>query len=150
MLDIDSMIQHALKNGIKDQVRAYRNLKSKILIAKTAKNAKYDDTVEITLISKYVKELEEGSSMYFAADRDDLGQEYAEEACILKALLPKQPTVEELTNTVWDFIETNNGPIPENKTISKSQMGICIKYVKSRYPSADGKTVSNIVKGFIV
>lgn len=149
MLDIDSMIQHALKNGIKDQVRAFRNLKSKILIAKTAKNAKYDDATEIALISKYVKELEDGSNMYFAADRDDLGQEYAEEACILKALIPKQPTKDDVTSAVWNFIETNNGPVPENKTILKSQMGPCIKYIKSKYPSADGKVVSEIVKGFI-
>ena len=149
MIDIDKMIQNALKNGIKDQVKAYRNLKSKILLAKTAKNAKYDETTEVSIISKYVKELEADSASYFAVDRDDLGQEYAEEACILKALLSKQPTTEELTNAVWDFIETNNGPIPENKTISKSQMGICIKYIKSRYPSADGKIVSEIVRGFI-
>ena len=149
MIDIDKMIQNALKNGIKDQVKAYRNLKSKILLVKTAKNAKYDETTEVSIISKYVKELEADSASYFAVDRDDLGQEYAEEACILKALLPKQPTTEELTNAVWDFIETNNGPIPENKTIPKSQMGICIKYIKNRYPSTDGKTVSEIVRGFI-
>lgn len=48
-----------------------------------------------------------------------------------------------------DFIETNIAPIPENKLIPKCEMGMCIKYVKGKFPSADGKIVSDIVKRFI-
>jgi uncharacterized protein YqeY len=150
MLNIDAMIKSSMKEGNKANLNAYRNLKSKILVAKTAKNAKeYDDAMEISVISKYVKELTEGANAYFAADRDDLGSEYMEEADILSALLPKQPTEDEIESAVYDFIENNVGPIPENKTIAKNQMGLCIKYVKGVYPSADGKTVSEVVKRFI-
>lgn len=147
MIDIDAMIQNALKKGIKDHVKAYRNLKSKILLAKTAKNAKYDEATEISIISKYVKELETDSAAYFAADRDDLGQEYAEEACILKVLLPKPPKDEDIINAVWEFIRINIGL--DTTTIPQKQMGHCIKYVKEELPGADGRKVSDIVKGFI-
>ena len=151
MINIDAMIKSSMKEGNKVSLNAYRNLKSKILAAKKAKNIKeYNDATEINLISKYVKELTEDANAYFAADRDDLASSYMEEADILSTLLPKQPTDGEIECTVYDFIEKNNGPIPENKTISKNQMGLCIKYVKNVYPSADGKVVSEIVKRFIV
>lgn len=149
MVDIDTMIKNSLKEGNKAKTKAYRNLKSKILLAKTAKNAKpYDDATEIGIISKYVKELTDAADAYFAMDRDDLGVEYTEEADILSVLLPKQPTEDEIEKCVYCFIEKNVGV--ENKTMPKSQMGVCIKYVKNTYPSADGKVVSEIVKRFIV
>lgn len=150
MINIDEMIKSSMKEGNKAKLNAYRNLKSKILVAKTAKNANgYDDATEIGVISKYVKELTDDANAYFAVDRDDLGSAYMEEADILSALLPKQPTDDEIKNCVWDFIESNIGPIPETKTIAKSQMGVCIKYIKGVYPSADGKKVSEIVRSFI-
>lgn len=143
------MIKNSLKEGNKAKTKAYRTLKSKILLAKTAKNAKpYDDTTEIGIISNYVKELTDAADAYFAMDRDDLGVEYTEEADILSVLLPKQPTENEIEKCVYCFIEKNVGV--ENKTMPKSQMGVCIKYVKNTYPSADGKVVSEIVKRFIV
>lgn len=147
MIDIDKMIQTALKNGLKDHVRAYRNIKSRMMLAKTAKNAKYDEAAEISIINKYVKELEIDSATYFAIDRDDLGQEYAEEANILKVLLPQPPKDEDIVNAVWEFMRTNIGL--DTPAIPQKQMGICIKYVKEKLPGVDGKKVSNIVKGFI-
>lgn len=150
MININAMIKSSMKEGDNVRLNAYRNLKSKILVAKTAKNAKeYNEATEISLISKYVKELTEDANAYFAADRDDLGSAYMEEADILSGLLPKQPTDDEIECAIYDFIEKNNGPTPENKTILKNQMGLCIKYVKGVYPSADGKIVSEIVKRFI-
>lgn len=150
MINIDEMIKASLKDGNKAELNAYRNLKSKILTAKTAKNAKaYDDTMEISIISKYVKELKEDSENYYNAGRNDLGDDYVAEASILEKLLPKAPSKDEIASCVWDFIETNNGPIPENKSLLKSQMGACIKYIKAKFPAADGKMISEIVKGFI-
>lgn len=150
MINIDEMIKSSLKDGNKTELNAYRNLKSKILTAKTAKNAKtYDDTMEISVISKYVKELKEDGENYYNAGRNDLGDDYIAEANVLEKLLPKAPSKDEITSCVWDFIKENNGSVPENKTILKSQMGTCIKYIKSKLPTADGKTVSEIVKEFI-
>lgn len=148
MIDVDTMIKNSLKEGNKVKTKAYRNLKSKILLAKTAKNAKpYDDATEISIISKYVKELTDAADAYFAVDRDDLGLEYTEEADILSVLLPQQPTEKEIENCAYGFIKENVGS--ESKTMPKFQMGSCIKYVKNAYPSADGKTVSEIVKRFV-
>lgn len=150
MLDLDKMIQVAMKQHKKAQVNAFRNLKTKIVNAKTSPLIKeYNDQTEISIISKYVKDLKYDSECYFAADRDDLGKEYYEEAEILSCLIPKEPTEEEIVNSIYDFIEANIGPLPETKTIDKKMMGSCIKFVKEKYPTSDGKTVSKIVKEFV-
>lgn len=146
MLDIDLMIKNALKYGDKAKVNAYRNLKSKILLAKTAKNAKeYNDSVEIGIINKYVKELTEDANLYQEKGRTDLSQAYIDEANILSELLPKAPTNEEIESFIKVFIKESYN----SESIDKSKMGITIKAVKSKFPSADGKVVSEIVRNFI-
>lgn len=146
MLDIDLMIKNALKDGDKAKVNAYRNLKSKILLAKTAKNAKeYNDSVEISIINKYVKELTDDANLYKEKGRTDLSQAYIDEANILSELLPKAPTNEEIENFIKVFIKESYN----SESIDKSKMGITIKAVKSKFPSADGKVVSEIVRNFI-
>ena len=147
MLDIDLMIKDALKSGNKAKVNAYRNLKSKILLAKTAKNAKeYNDSVEIGIINKYVKELTDDANLYQEKGRTDLTQAYVDEANILSELLPKAPTNEEVESFVKVFIKETY----DSEGIDKSKMGITIKAVKAKFPSADGKVVSEIVRKFIV
>ena len=146
MLDIDLMIKDALKSGNKAMVNAYRNLKSKILLAKTAKNAKeYNDSVEIGIINKYVKELTDDANLYQEKGRTDLSQAYVDEANILSELLPKAPTHEEVERFVKAFIKETY----DSDGIDKSKMGITIKVVKAKFPSADGKVVSEIVRKFI-
>ena len=146
MLDIDLMIKDALKSGNKAMVNAYRNLKSKILLAKTAKNAKeYNDSVEIGIINKYVKELNDDANLYQEKGRTDLSQAYIDEANILSELLPKAPTNEEVESFVKAFIKETY----DSEVIDKSKMGITIKAVKAKFPSADGKVVSEIVRKFI-
>ena len=147
MLDIDLMIKDALKSGNKAMVNAYRNLKSKILLAKTAKNAKeYNDSVEIGIINKYVKELNDDANLYQEKGRADLSQAYVDEANILSELLPKAPTNEEVESFVKAFIKETY----DSEVIDKTKMGVVIKAVKAKFPSADGKVVSEIVRKFIV
>lgn len=147
MLEIDLMIKNALKDGDKTKVNAYRNLKSKILLAKTAKNAKeYNDSVEIGIINKYVKELTDDAKLYQEKGRADLSEAYVDEANILSELLPKAPTNEEIESYIKAFIkETYN-----SESVDKSKMGVIIKAVKAKFPSADGKVTSEIVKNFIM
>lgn len=150
MLDLDEMIKLAMKQHDKDKVKAYRNVKAKIVNAKTSPNTKeYNDNTETSIIAKYVKELKEASECYFAADRDDLGVEYLQESEILSELIPREPTEEEIKTAIFDFIQTYNAPIPDNKDnekFYKSQFDYTVKYVKGKYPTADEKKVSGIIK----
>lgn len=152
MLNVDDLIKGSMKSRNQTELRAYKNLKAEIQAFKTAKNAKpYDEVAEIQLISKMCKKLEDGILGFSEAGREDLVSEYRDELTVLKKLLP-EPVNE---SQVCSFIEhwclklhlVDDEYFPE---IPKKEMGKVIKAVKDKYPQADGKLISSIVKKYVV
>ena len=152
MLNVDDLIKGSMKSRNQTELRAYKNLKAEIQAFKTAKNAKpYDEVAEIQLISKMCKKLEDGILGFSKAGREDLVSEYRDELTVLKKLLP-EPVNE---SQVCSFIEhwclklclVDDEYFPE---IPKKEMGKVIKAVKDKYPQADGKLISSIVKKYVV
>ena len=141
-----------MKSGDKVALRAYKNLKAEIQIVKTAKNARpYNDTTEIKIISKMCKKLEDAILDFSKAHREDLVADYTSELEVLKKLLP-EPVNE---SQICSFIEhwclklrlVDDEYFPE---IPKKEMGKVIKAVKDKYPQADGKLISSIVKKYVI
>ena len=150
MINIDELIKKSLKNKNESELRVYRNLKSKILEFKTAKNAKpYTDEEEIKLISKEVKKLEDAILEFSKADRQDLILDYTYELEVLKKLLPEPVDKSEIYSELLYWAEKNYFTNYEIE-IPKKEMGIAIKYLKSKFPTVDGKIISEIVKENIV
>lgn len=158
MLQINQMIKQAMKSRNKSELRAYKNLKSEIQLLQTAKNAKpYDDVAEIQLISKMCKKLEDDILSFSEAHREDLVAECRDELEVLKKLLPEPVNESQIRSELYEywvhskwskFERTNNGILIIQ--IPKKEMGTAIKYLKSKFPQADGKMISNIVKEYIV
>lgn len=160
MININECIAKAMKSKNQVELRAYKNLKAEIQILQTAKNAKpYDEAAEIQLISKICKKLEDSISSFIEANREDLASEYREELEVLKKLLPEPVNERQIYSTLldWSFQngyttrycdENNNDCI--NIKIPKKEMGNAIKHLKARFPQADGKMISEIVKKYIV
>ena len=156
MLNIDELIKDSMKSGNKIALQAYKNIKSQIQLVKTAKNAKsYDEAVEIGILSKYAKKLEDAISEFSKAHRGDLISEYTSELEVVRKLLPEPITERELKIYVADyclknnFIERQLNGIKFIK-IPKKEMGNAIKYIKSKFPQADDKIISNIVKEYVL
>ena len=136
---INSMIMTSMKSGEKEKAETYRLIKAKLLEAKTAKNAKpIDEAAEFTILNKMVKERLDDAANYEANGRKDLADKECIEASIISELLPKAATEDEINNAIDEFV-SNNG------CIDKKSMGLAIKYVKSKYATADGKLVSTLV-----
>lgn len=136
---INSMIMTSMKSGEKEKAETYRLIKAKLLEAKTAKNAKpIDEAMEFTILNKMVKERLDDAANYEANGRKDLADKERLEASIISELLPKAATEDEINNAIDEFV-SNNG------YIDKKSMGLAIKYVKSKYATADGKLVSTLV-----
>ena len=136
---INSMIMTSMKSGDKEKAETYRLIKAKLLEAKTAKNAKpIDEAAEFTILNKMVKERLDDAANYEANSRKDLADKERLEASIISELLPKAATKDEINNAIDEFV-SNNG------CIDKKSMGLAIKYVKSKYATADGKLVSTLV-----
>lgn len=166
MLNINELIKTAMKSKNKAELRAYKNLKAEIQILKTAKNAKpYDEAAEIQLISKMCKKLEDAILGFSKAHREDLASEYRDELDVLRKLLPEPVNKGQVQISLhlWSF-ETNNYEETTEKNsafaisggryiipkIPKKEMGNAIKYIKSKFPQADGKMISDVVKEYVI
>ena len=155
MINIDGLIKQAMKSGSHDELRAYKNLKAEIQLLKTAKNAKpYDEAAEIQLISKMCKRLEEDIKGFSEARREDLESEYRSELEVLKKLLPEPVNESQICFELGEWAESHNFgfvlSIDNPIRIPKKEMGNAIKHLKARFPQADGKMISEIVKKYIV
>ena len=159
MLNIDELIKTAMKSRNKVELQAYQNLKAEIQKFKTAKNAKpYDEAAELSIISRYSKSLEDAIKQFSEAHRDDLVAEYTSELEVVKKLLPEPVNESDIydlfederlsKNYLYKFWEDDG----ENLYIKipKKEMGTVIKYLKSKFPTADGKMISEIVKKYLV
>lgn len=163
MININECIAKAMKSKNQVELRAYKNLKAEIQILQTAKNAKpYDEAAEIQLISKMCKKLEDSISSFIEANREDLALEYREELEVLKKLLPEPVNESEICSTLQEWCDENRyfeGSIQKEEGIEivgikyqipKKEMGNAIKHLKARFPQADGKMISEIVKKYTV
>ena len=139
---IDKMIMEALKAGEKIKAGAFRMLKSEFLVFKTAKNAKpLDDAAEISIIKKMIKQRQDAAKEYLEVGRLELADNELDEVEVLKVLLPAEITEEQIKEAVK---EVANATVP-----IKKNMGVFMKAVKAKYPTADGKMVSRIVSAFL-
>lgn len=159
MLDINELIKSSMKSGDKVALRAYKNLKAEIQKVKTAKNAKpYTDAAEIQLISKMCKNLEDAILDFSKAHREDLVSDYTSELEVLKKLLPEPVNESQICSELSEWCGENHFTqrfqtaigYEEYLVIPKKEMGNAIKHLKSKFPQADGKLISSIVKKYVV
>ena len=161
MINIDKLIKQAMKSKNKTELEAYKNIKVEIQKNQTAKGAKpLTDESQLQIISKYAKSLEDAIKQFSEARRDDLVAEYTSEWEVVKKLLPEPVNELQVLRAIQDYCLENEWSVGEPKEyhgeqihpifIPKKEMGNTIKYLKSKFPTADGKTISEVVKKYLV
>lgn len=139
--NINTMIMSAMKAGEKEKANVYRLIKNEFLKYNTSKNAKpLDESTEISILQKMVKQREDSINEYHKVGRQDLVDSEKVELTIIQELLPPIPTEDDIQKYL-----NNNYP----NGIEQKQMGIVIKEVKEKLIGADGKLVSDLVKNII-
>ena len=158
MIDINNLIKTAMKAGDKVSLNAYKNLKAEIQVFKTAKNAKpYTEAIEIQIVSKMCKKLEDAIENFSKAHREDLVSDYTNELDVLKKLLPEPVDESQVCSELSEWCRENHFiqrfqtaiGYEEHLIIPKKEMGNVIKHLKSKFPQVDGKTISQLVKTYI-
>ena len=144
-MEVDELIKKATlaKNGPAKE--AYRAIKSELLLIQTGcggqKARPTNETDEVKILRKLIKEREEQVSMYEANSRKDLADMYREQMKYLKELLPPEISRDKIQEAVMTAYP--NG-------FTQKEMGKIIKQIKAIYPTADGKLISEVVKEHIV
>ena len=170
MLDINTLIKNATLSKDKVALNAYKNIKSEFEKFKYAQKLprNIDEQTQLRIISNYSKKLKDSIKQFSEARRDDLVSEYTSELEVIEKLLP-EPVNEseiyfELANWMiehgYNFHKKSTSVLKDNKIsktdfeefdpIPKKEMGTAIKYLKSKFPTADGKMISEIIKKYIV
>lgn len=150
MYNFDVFIKASMINKDAAGLRVYRNLKTEIMNFKTQKNApKYDDAAELKIIQKYAAKMEDAEKQYLQAGRQDLATECREELDILKTLLPEPISREKIYDELWKYGIDHECIYESKLIIPKKDMGIAIKFVKTKLPTADGKMISDVVKEYL-
>lgn len=160
MINIDELIKKATLDKDKVALNAYRNIKAEFEQFKYAQKLtrKIDEETELRLIANYSKKLEDAIKQFSEARKDDLVSSYTAELEIVKKLLPASATTSEIMLAIWEWAgdrelleqfneNPNNFQVPK---IPKKEMGNVIKYLKSKFPTTDGKMISEIVKKYLV
>lgn len=151
MLNIDELIKDSLKNKKTTELKVFRILKSDIMAFKTQKNAPvYDEAAELKLIQKYVIKMEDAEKQYLEAGREDLVTECREELEVLRKLLPEPVSPISIGNYLATCCRQHGFVTEDTFAIPKKSMGIVIKAIKEKFPTADGKMISEIVKSYLV
>lgn len=162
MINIDELIKQAMKSKNKTELEAYKNIKVEIQKNQTAKGAKpLTDESQLQIISKYVKSLEDAILQFSEARRDDLVADYTSELEVVKKLLPEPVNELQVCSFIEEdeffsefYEEVHGGERGEivymEPHIPKKNMGTVIKYLKSKFPTADGKMISEIVKKYVI
>lgn len=131
----------AIKNKDQARLRGLRAIKAAIQLAKTeAKGAIVDETREMQILQKLVKQRQESMEIFEKENRMDLAQKEREEIEVISAYLPQPLNPTELEAAIREIIaETNATSIKDMGKV----MGIATKKLAGK---ADGKIISNLVK----
>lgn len=167
MIIIDELIKNATLSHDKVTLNAYKNIKAEFEKFKYAQKLprKIDEETSLRIISNYSRKLEDSIRQFSEARRDDLVSEYTSELEVVKKLLPEPVNASQIRSYLlsmefqkilhpenFEKIEKLEklGIVGLNIEIPKKEMGTVIKYLKSKFPTADGKMISEIVKKYIV
>lgn len=159
MIDIDKLIMEARREQKKKKLKAYQNIKAKLEIEMKKKNAQvFNEQSQLEVISKYAKMLQDDISTFLELNRQDLAAEYREELSIVQKLLPKPVTRSDINDFIVSdenfstqfFTKYKNEENKEVIGIEKKNMGNAIKAVKAKFPTADGKLISDIIKSLLI
>jgi uncharacterized protein YqeY len=144
-MSLETKIMDDLKTAMKakDQatMRGIRAIKSAILLFKTdGTGSELDDSAEIKILQKLIKQRQDSYDIYLKQNRNDLAVVEKEEMDVISKYLPAQLSQEELQIAINSIIATTEAQ-------SMKDMGkVMAEANKLLAGKADGKSISEMVK----
>ena len=138
---INSDLKEAMKAKDQVRLRGIRAVKSAIMLLKTDGSGKtIDESVEIKLLQKLIKQRKDSLEIYEKQNREDLAVKEREEISVIGKYLPEQMSIEELETALKEIISQTGAS-------SMKDMGKIMGMASQKFAGkADGKTISGLVK----
>lgn len=134
-------LKAAMKSKDQAALRGIRAIKAALLLAKTDGSGKdLDESGEIKILQKLVKQRQESLDIYNKQGREDLAAVEKEEIAVIQKYLPQQMGEEELMAIVKSIVEKTGA---QNMKDMGKVMGMASQQLAGK---ADGKTLASIVK----
>lgn len=144
---INEMIMGAMKSKDAVGTQVFKLIKAEMLKAEKEKGFDgWTDVSEAKLLMKMVAQRNDSIEQYTKANRIELAESEKKELEYINALIPKQPTEEEVIAYAQEVIDVmkSNG-----EEISMKVMKSVLTKVQEKYSMANGKIVSQVVKNNI-
>lgn len=143
--NIDYKISEAMFHGDKVTLNVLRAIKT-VLVNFEKEGKTLTEADEIKLLLKMKTQRQDSIEQYKTAGRHDLVEAESKELNILEAFIPEQPTDEDIAKFAT---YTCDKLIAENGGLSMKDMRQVMSLVQSKYPTASGKIISDVVKSKI-
>lgn len=145
MIDINKYIAEAMKKREREKLDTLKLIKAELVKAEKD-GIKLDDAKEAKILIKMVEQRKDSISQYIKGGRNDLAEAEQKEIDVIKEFIPEQPTEEEIekytNDTITHYIEQNDS----DYQVSMKDMKAILSMVQERYPMANGKIVSKVLK----
>jgi uncharacterized protein YqeY len=96
-----------------------------------------------------IDQRKESIAQYIKGDRSDLAELEQKEIDVIKQYLPEQPTDDEIADYTKDVIKHYIEQNDADYMVSMKDMKAILSMVQEKYPTANGKIVSNVLKEYI-
>jgi len=141
---INEEIKAAMKAKNESGLRAFRAIKAAILLAKTdGSGTDLDETGELKILTKLVKQRKESLAIFDEQNRADLAKVEREEIEHIQKFLPAQMDDEAVKEAVKKIVSDTGAT--SMKDMGKV-MGLATKELAGK---ADGRLISEMVKGLL-
>jgi hypothetical protein len=140
--EVMQKMKEAMKAKDSVALASLRSIKNEILKAKTATSNKedMDETEELKLVQRLVKQRRDSADVYLEQNRKDLADVELAEVEVIEQFLPAQLSEDEIDEEVKAIIQ-------ESGASTMKDMGKVMGMASQKLVGkADGKTISKIVK----
>ncbi len=142
---VEQDIKNAMLEKRKEDLLALRAIKSAILLAKTEKGKveELDSDQELKILTKMVKQRKDSADIFNKEKRTDLAEKEEYEAAIISQYLPKQLSIEEVTEVIKGIVQSTGAS--SMKDMGKV-MGIASQQLAGK---TEGKIIADVVKALL-
>lgn len=148
MIEINKCIAEAMKAKDKGKLGTLKLIKAELVKAEKD-GVVLDDTKEAKILMKMIDQRKESIAQYIKGGRSDLAESEQKEIDVIKQYIPEQPSDEEIEQYTKDAISAYIERIGSTYTVSMKDMKAILSLVQEKYPMANGKIVSNVLKNRI-